>query len=665
MYREKMKKATLILTAIAFIFTNSLYGAPISRSYDSFSLRIPLGLKGGRGGRIPTITAAIAQESQVQLFSDHFGREVNNTEQSLVISADGKDIALARYDETNQILHTSPLQDPVTAEEKNTYYSAILTYTSDLTNSTGKEIELVDKNGDLMKTWADFDAVGSAADSAVTKDGLVVRKETTFTAGGGLAGRKTWYRENLGYSEPWTFQMEYRAGTTDSAKPTMLTFKKSKDSRSRGYSAIIKPKTTVLVVAPGQIGILIARWRRRMGDYVEVANRSANIERAGEAFMNGFRLWALEEDGIAGFKKAGMPVQGAMDRFLEQGVDIVFDCTDKDDTYIDPESSTEITTTVGVKNYKLHYKQYTDKGKTKVVFQGNNPPTVGTFYDQSLLQKLEQTLEQYTGKSIEDMDTFFEPSCNTHLIGFILDTAALLAKKGTLSATVKTDRRDVDRGQKGKKFPTKGQSGATIYHHSVDYLHGRQNTPLMGAWEMVDDPDNASGEQVPHLITGVTLTPYDHHVSHATVRGTSETTGKPITADEIYNDLKQDKNLVVWKVKGKKYETAEVIQMLIRMELIHNFLPTVIVFQAPGQVEVVAVNPQESIVIPDNIRLASIATGTSSEDVATRLTDDVMGLSDIRQHMLMRSPLEVLEATNKTAVSLDEFDATKEARSDI
>ncbi len=526
----------------------------------------------------------------------------------------GKVLILAKENLADQTLVTAPNMEVTVLKNKKAYYEALLEYVSLITTQTGQGIELIEEKGDRFMSFF------APANQKKIND-------EAFTLGG-ISGIKHWY----GKDEP--YQVEFTSKTAAAnTKATLMTFKESDHAIARGWSMIVQPKIVHLTFGFGTIGAQIAQAARKMGFYVIAINRSAN-EKASNAARLGIPLYIMKESDREAFAKAKIPVAGTMDELSASGiVELITDATDGKTK--DPETGKEVS--VARYNIKYIYAKLFPNAKT--MFEGAEDPDIADApFDSGALNKVGRSYAEFMAK----VKSLFFPSCNTTGQGLIEDNIALNAVEGTLDMIVSTHRRPNDPGQKGKMSPD-GTTFETDYHHGEDYEAVRAKFPeIMKAFKKVTiQEDNSEDVEVNMLSTDASVT----HITkfHITemwiVDGIDKATGKQMTVDMVYKYLSAEPRIAL--IKTKKFDVTSMIDVLQRNNIVHPFTPIVGVYkERTGRIKIMMANPQESVVIPNNMNGLHALTGTFETKASMRLVNDVIKVVEIGNKLENTAPLK-------------------------
>ncbi len=528
--------------------------------------------------------------------------------------------ALAKENANDQTLITIPsaeLKDNSLMQDE--YYANLLEYTSILTTKTGKGLELITVAGEELKLKSFLSRKGPTAKTGPNSPNVV---EENFVLGN-LIGIKRWMGTGLLKDE--FFQFEFKSGLAQKgARPTLLTFKKSKNKSARGWSAIVQPKYTHLIFGFGTIGSDVAKKSRELGFNVVTVNRSAN-EKAGYAQSLGIPLYLLSPDDKKAFDKAKVGTEGILEDLLKSGeVDLITDATDGETE--DPQTKEEIT--VAAYNTKYIYSKYPN---IKIMYEGAEDPKIANkFFDSGTLNVLKVPYSKIMG----GVNSLFFPSCNTTGQGFILDRVTANSKD--LVVRVTTGRRANDPGQKGKLSPD-GTAVETGYHHAEDYLEGRE------AYSEIINAFRKGAKNKPSLTTDASNTHLTKfHITEMWISGFDKKTDKRLTAETVKKFLSEESRIALVDFKKDKFDATLLLDILFnKLSVIHPFTPIVQVLDLPsGDVKITMAVPQESIVIPNNMNGIHALTGLYEREASTRLVNDVMQLAEISQAIESTLPLK-------------------------
>ena len=441
------------------------------------------------------------------------------------------------------------------------------------------------------------------------------------------------------YGEKQFFQLEIKPlDAIGNAGSTLFTFleKDKKDGIGKDVSIIVRPKRTVMIVGYGTIGNQVAMAQRKLGFNVVAANRSPG-DRAMNAQRRGVPLYLLDPTKAKDFKKTGIGFEGTILEALDSGeVDGVVDCTDGKVKH--PVSGDEIS--VATLNQLTIYKKYP---LLKEFYQGAEDPKIAdTYFATSIYRALRQW-----PKLVAKAKSMFFPSCNTTAQGLVIDPIAMAARAGTLAVRVTSHRRALDPGTGKKKgLIPDGVEIVSGYHHAEDLLVGREDTPIIEAFRT-----NEEGEL--KLTTDATSThTTKFHLAEVWIEGVLDSTGKPITAEDVIALLKDDPRLAIVRFPGYKFNSSTLLGILQNnMEIIQPYTSIVQVQNLPGgDVKIIIAIPQESDVIPNNANgIEEALEGGFGFDVAYNLVNDVMGLNEIKAGIEARLPEPLTLAATRIA----------------
>ncbi|MDD5465794.1 MAG: phosphoglycerate kinase [Candidatus Omnitrophica bacterium] len=570
----------------------------------------------------------IASSEKTGQLEKLFGEKTKKGDTYFIIGKNSAYFALAKennIDQTLTVLPTVDLSNPAGLEA---YYSSLLEYVSLVTTKSQKGLELINIAGDdELKLKSFLTNEGAEAKARPNSPNIV---EENF-ASGNLTGTKRWM--GTGLLRDKFFQFEYNIGSLQKGvRPTLLTFKRSKNKLTRGWSAIVQPKYTHLIFGFGTIGSEVGKKSREMGFNVVAVNRSPN-EKAGLAQSLGVPLYLLSPDDKKAFDKAKVGAEGILEDLLKNGgVDIITDATDGETE--DPETKEEIT--VAAYNKKYIYSKYP---KIKVMYEGAEDPKIANrFFDSGTLNVLKIPYS----KAMEGVNSLFFPSCNTTGQGFILDRVASNSKD--LVVRVTTGRRANDPGQKGKLSPD-GTAVETGYHHADDYLEGRE------AYSEIINAFRKGAKNKPSLTTDASNTHLTKfHITEMWISGFDKNTGKKLTAESVKKFLSEEPRIALVDFKKDKFDATLLLDILFnKLSVIHPFTPIVQVLDLPdsGDVKITLAVPQESIVIPNNMNGIHALTGLYEREASTRLINDVMQLVEISQAIESTLPLKSARVKTK------------------
>ncbi len=548
-----------------------------------------------------------------------FDEKTKKGDTYFLIGKNNSYFALAKENSIDQTLTVSPTMDLSNPAILETYYSSLLEYTSLVTTKSQKGLELIAIAGNELKLKSFLTNEGAGAEARPNSPNIV---EEDFISGN-LIGKKRWM--GTGLLRDKLFQFEYNIGSPQKGvRPTLLTFKRSKNKLTRGWSAIVQPKFTHLIFGFGTIGSEVGKKSREMGYNVVAVNRSPN-EKAGLAQSLGIPLYLLSLDDKKAFDKAKVGAEGILEELLKNGeVDLITDATDGETE--DPETGKKIT--VAAYNTKYIYSKYPN---IKVMYEGAEDPTIANkFFDSGTLNVLKIPYSQ----AMEGVNSLFFPSCNTTGQGFILDRVASSSKD--LVVRVTTGRRANDPGQKGKLSPD-GSKIETGYHHSDDYLEGREAfAEIIGAFRK-------GNNNKPSLTTDASNTHLTKfHLTEMWVSGFDKKTDKRLTAETVKKLLSAEPRIALVDFKKDAFDATLLIDILFnKLSVIHPFTPIVQVLDLPsGDVKITVAVPQESIVIPNNMNGIHALTGLYEREASTRLVNDVMQIAEISQAIESTLPLK-------------------------
>ncbi|MBU4303849.1 MAG: phosphoglycerate kinase, partial [Candidatus Omnitrophica bacterium] len=610
--------ATLIPAKLALLNKFSAYLSAVSGTEEI-----------GSGYSKGIITSSEKTEQLEKLF----GEKTKKGDTYFLIGKNNAYFALAKENSIDQALTVLPTVDLSNSAVLETYYSSLLEYTSLVTTKSQKGLELINIAGDELKLKSFLTNKSALAKARPNSLNVV---EDNFVSGS-LAGIKRWMGTGLLRDE--FFQFEYKSDLAQKgARPTLLTFKRSKNKLTRGWSAIVQPKYTHLIFGFGTIGSEVGKKSREMGFNVVAVNRSPN-EKAGLAQSLGVPLYLLSADDKKAFEKAKIGAEGILEDLLKNGeVDLITDATDGETE--DPETKEEIT--VAAYNKKYIYSKYP---KIKVMYEGAEDPKIADrFFDSGTLNVLKIPYS----KAMEGVNSLFFPSCNTTGQGFILDRLAFNSKD--LVVRVTTGRRANDPGQKGKLSPD-GTAVETGYHHAEDYLEGRQG------YSEIINAFRKGAKNKPSLTTDASNTHLTKfHLTEMWISGFDKNTGKKLTAESVKKFLSEEPRIALVDFKKDKFDATLLIDILFnKLSVIHPFTPIVQVLDLPdsGDVKVTKVVPQESIVIPNNMNGIHALTGLYEREASTRLVNDVMQLVEISQAIESTLPLKSARVKTKESKEVE------------
>lgn len=358
-----------------------------------------------------------ADDIIVPALEERFMEETKDDDQYYLLSEGSEYFAIAKENQADQTLMTAPLEKMISYEagKRDAYYSSLLGFVSAQVTATGKAVELIEAEGDMLLRYL-------ARPSAVK----LTREVAEI---GDLNVVKHW----LG-SERF-FQMEYSSGTEET--PMLMTFKPSPKLVADGYSAIVQPRVNVLVNGYGTIGQKAALAARKAGFWVSVTARSVKKE-SRDAADKGYPIYLTDLKSAGAFAAAGMEVAGSLEDALPN-TDIVIDGT--------PGK-------VGAENLKNIYSKYDG---LKVIFEGGEKAGEGvaSFSSGSNYETVTtgNKVVRVVSCNTTGMDRLINPIAEEHEI--IVDNTA--------------NRRLADPGTSGKGNPDAVTYQAN-YHHGPDLM---------------------------------------------------------------------------------------------------------------------------------------------------------------------------------------------------
>ncbi|MDP3042520.1 MAG: phosphoglycerate kinase [Candidatus Omnitrophota bacterium] len=575
----------------------------------------------------------IASSEKTEQLEKLFGEKTKKGDTYFIIGKNNAYFALAKENNIDQALTVLPTVDLSNPAGLEAYSSSLLEYVSLVTTKSQKGLELINIAGDELKLKSFLTNKSALAKARPNSFNVV---EDNFVSGS-LAGIKRWMGTGLLRDE--FFQFEYKSDLAQKGvRPTLLTFKRSKNKLTRGWSAIVQPKYTHLIFGFGTIGSEVGKKSREMGFNIVAVNRSPN-EKAGLAQSLGVPLYLLNSDDKKAFEKAKIGAEGILEDLLKNGeVDLITDATDGETE--DLETKEEIT--VAAYNKKYIYSKYP---KIKVMYEGAEDPKIADrFFDSGTLNVLKIPYS----KAMEGVNSLFFPSCNTTGQGFILDRLAFNSKD--LVVRVTTGRRANDPGQKGKLSPD-GTAVETGYHHAEDYLEGRQG------YSEIINAFRKGAKNKPSLTTDASNTHLTKfHLTEMWISGFDKNTGKRLTAESVKKFLSEEPRIALVDFKKDKFDATLLIDILFnKLSVIHPFTPIVQVLDLPdsGDVKITKVVPQESIVIPNNMNGIHALTGLYEREASTRLVNDVMQLVEISQAIESTLPLKSARVKTKESKEVE------------
>ncbi|MBI4433068.1 MAG: hypothetical protein HY592_06300, partial [Candidatus Omnitrophica bacterium] len=430
---------------------------------------------------------------------------------------------------------------------------------------------------------------------------------------GMMEGVQTWYGGGL--NVPVDFQFEYNyADGQRMGRPMLLTaIPNERIGVSAGFHAIIQPSYTVAIVGFGTIGSRVHR-ARALGFKVVAVQRSPSSN-AQTAQHLGVPLYVLDEEKIGTFNQERIKVEGWFQGdLLEKGlVDVIVDATNP------PKKMAKGQSTPAE---ELKERLY-DKYAVRVIYQGGEDPGIAEeFFDITTVRTLGVSFDQF-----QRAKSLFCPSCNTTAQGMVVDPIANAVEEGSLTIDALTDRRASDPGSAEPSVVPDGKLLDTDYHHAEDWEVGRMGTPLVKAFKegstgIIEYGTDASGSHITKF-----------HLTQMVVRALNKD-GTPFTADDALRILSQEKRIALIYYPKHRVNTSMLIDVTANSQIVDVLVPIVqVVPRRDGSVGITIVNPQETVVIPNNINAIQAMTGVFSPSIAYDLTNAIVGIDAIRGHI--------------------------------